>query len=392
MALSNPFTPAKRQNKRVKLLIYGEPGAGKTTLALQLQSIVGGKVAMIDTEGGADLYADAAGMPAFDVLRTKTYADIKKALEFIQFGKHDYTLLIVDPITVIWTVIIEGVVMLRENALINKGGNPDSVSLSFKDWGVIKRKMNTIYNLLVNLPIHVIVTAREKEEFEGEGDSRKKVGSKPDAEKSLDYLFDAILHLNRDTKGVRYALVKKDRSGQLQPRLEAVTPATLAPLFANQGSSPDGYHLPSEHDAAAALATELEHEEQERQPVTTQPGEPPQPPANGGSSPIRRGVEARKPSTTPDELFAHLRQLAEKTTVDDGLVSDGRRNHMFGEWNKYIKDDNLLGVICKDAFQVASRADMSNKQVEAVLKWLAMNKDQVVNKEIDMMAKAAAAK
>jgi septin family protein len=47
----SPFEPKSKKEKRLKILVYGESGSGKTRFALSLP-----KLAMIDTEGGTDHY------------------------------------------------------------------------------------------------------------------------------------------------------------------------------------------------------------------------------------------------------------------------------------------------------------------------------------------------
>jgi hypothetical protein len=68
----------------------------------------------------------------------------------------------------------------------------------------------------VNLPMHVIVTAREADLTEERTNTRGKtervkIGSKPDAEKSTAYHFDTVLRLVPSAKG-REAIVEKDRT------------------------------------------------------------------------------------------------------------------------------------------------------------------------------------
>ena len=58
---AGPFQRASALSRRIKLLLWGDAGSGKTTLALQFP-----RPAMIDLEGGADLYG---GKFDFDVFR-----------------------------------------------------------------------------------------------------------------------------------------------------------------------------------------------------------------------------------------------------------------------------------------------------------------------------------
>lgn len=247
--MKNPFTPAGKVDKKLKLLIYGASGSGKTTLALGLGKLVQGKTALIDLEGGADLYADAF---PFDVLRTKDYQQVKAALDYLESGQSEYGAVIVDPISVLWAVIIEAAQAAK--------GNMER-SLTFQDWGVIKRKMNAVYTRLVNLPVHVIVIARAKDEYEGEGDNRRRTGTTPDAEKSLAYLFDVVVSLESTRKG-RKVIIEKDRSNTLGSAIDNPTPDSFLPILARVTGG-ERARQQTDEEAAQPLATEFVSEQQQ---------------------------------------------------------------------------------------------------------------------------------
>lgn len=241
-AFKNPFTPAKKVERKLKLLLYGAAGSGKTTLALSLSQFANGKTAFIDMEGGSGLYADLFD---FDVLPTKDYQQVKAALDFIEFAQHDYDLIIVDPISVLWAVIIE--------AAQNAKNNMDK-SLTFQDWGIIKRKMNAIYTRLVNLPLHVVVIARSKDEYEGEGDNKRRTGESPDAEKSLEYLFDIVVNLQK--RGGRKSSVEKDRSKTLPAQVDSLTAEHFAKAF-ERVTGGERQAMQTDEEAAQSLVNEM---------------------------------------------------------------------------------------------------------------------------------------
>ena len=62
--------------------------------------------------------------------------------------------------------------------------------------------------------MHVVVTARAKPQYADTGFMRQ-IGVTFDAEKSLPYLFDIVLHQYRDENGRFLARVVKDRTGTL---------------------------------------------------------------------------------------------------------------------------------------------------------------------------------
>jgi hypothetical protein len=218
MTPANPFHPAEAVAPRVKCLVYGQSGVGKTYLALTSP----GKVAVIDTEGGTAFYANRAGLSAFDVLPTKTFHDVIAAVAYLKAHPGEYETLVIDPVTVLYET-------LQDAAQVRRGrqrNDPDA-ELEMLDWNAIKRTYKALMTDLINLPMHVVVTARERDETIKQGREFVKVGVKPDAEKSTPYYFDTIVKLTM--KGAkRTAVIEKDRTGTLPAE---VSGASFAKLF-----------------------------------------------------------------------------------------------------------------------------------------------------------------
>lgn len=204
------FTLATKAKKKAKVLVYGDAGSGKTLFALSWPG-----VALIDTEGGADLYG---GRYDFQVLRTKSLTDIVKAIDEIKRdnGKTVQTL-VIDPITVVWQVLQEAGQQAAEDRATRYGRPVDDVVLTQRDWGLIKRKLYAAMIDLANLPINVVLTSHLKDLTETKRDSRgqdvqTKIGEKPDAEKKTAYWCDVVIKLAVE-KGEHVGYVEKDRSG-----------------------------------------------------------------------------------------------------------------------------------------------------------------------------------
>lgn len=190
--MNNPFVEATPVAKKLKILFYGASGSGKTIAALSFP-----RVALIDAEGGADLYAGRPGIPKFFIKRAKTMTELREAVKFIREdnGK-TFDTLVIDPITVFYEVQRD---VLQTSAKTGEMG--------FSEWGKLNSRMKSVYNELTDLPVHVVVIAREATEYEGTGGNLRKVGDKPDADKNLSYLFDFVVKLNPDHTGT----VKKSR-------------------------------------------------------------------------------------------------------------------------------------------------------------------------------------
>lgn len=232
----NPFTKASAVEPNVKALIYGAWGAGKTYFALGAP----GKVAVIDTEGGTAFYAGA--FPDYDVITTKSYRDVIGAIDFIERTPGEYRTLVIDPVTILYDTLQEAALKARVVKAARKAErgpaaaradfDPDNVDLEMLDWGRIKRNYKALMTRLVNLPVHVIVTAREKEEREKRGDEMVLVGHRPDAEKGTAYNFDVVLRaLKRGDR--REFVVEKARGliGEHLPLGSKHTDPTFTSLF-----------------------------------------------------------------------------------------------------------------------------------------------------------------
>lgn len=185
--MPNPFVLATPVQKKLKILLYGAPGTGKTLASLSFP-----KCAYIDSEGGADLYAGRPGIQPFHIFRTKGLSDLERAIQFIEIDNGaTFETLIVDPITVFYDV--------EKQALTKSSKNQ---RMDMQGWTKLNNRMKSVYNRLTNLPVHVIIIAREAIEYEGEGLNLKKVGFKPDSDKSLPYLVDFSIRVLPNHSGV----------------------------------------------------------------------------------------------------------------------------------------------------------------------------------------------
>lgn len=207
VAGTSPFQKAEKMEKRLKLLLWGDSGAGKTTLALQFPNPV-----VIDLEGGTDHYGEAY---KFDVLKTSTADQVMESINWLQEKNHSYRTLVIDPITIYWDSLQKkwSDILLKHNKK-SKGYKFEYYDMQVKDWQAVKGEFKELIRKLIMLDMNIIVTARQKTKY-ADGEMMKAIGETFDGEKSLPYLFDTIVRLYRDEKGKYIGENIKDRTNNL---------------------------------------------------------------------------------------------------------------------------------------------------------------------------------
>ncbi len=219
----SPFQAAQSLEKRIKLFLWGDSGAGKTTHGLKFP-----EPAIIDMEGGADLYGDAY---KFHVFRTTNSDEVMATVDWLLTHEHPFRTLVIDPITVYWDALQRkySEIFLHRNKS-SKGYKFEFYDFQPRDWMVIKAEFKELIRKLIALDMNVIVTARQKVQY-ADGAFMKVIGQTFDGEKSLPYLFDTIVHLYRDRKGRFLGECLKDRSNKLPHGEFEVSYALFEELF-----------------------------------------------------------------------------------------------------------------------------------------------------------------
>jgi hypothetical protein len=205
------FPVAMPVAKKLKVLLWGAEKVGKTTAALTFPRCV-----VIDTEGGTDMYANGS----FRVFRTKSMREVYKAIEAIEAdGGKSIDTLVIDSLTPLRQILIDAELRRVEQRQKRYNKPVEDAALTYREWGRINGEMKALYNRLTLLPVHVVVTAREATEYEqveGKDNQMKKVGNKPDADRSLGYLFDYIVAMQPDKSGVITGRGKLPGNGKLK--------------------------------------------------------------------------------------------------------------------------------------------------------------------------------
>lgn len=184
--------PAK-QEKRLKALVFGESGVGKTTLAVNFP-----KPYLIDTERGSvnDQYVDAINQRGGAVFHTTSFDEIVQEVRELSSTPHDFRTLVIDPVTVLY----EDMLSHWERRVGSDYG---------RHFAAAKKEWRRLTALLSHLDMNVILTAHAKLQYADDG-SFKVIGATYDGAKGTDYWVDLSLECFREN-GARQARVIKSR-------------------------------------------------------------------------------------------------------------------------------------------------------------------------------------
>jgi AAA domain len=184
--------------KRLKCLMYGIAGVGKTMAAISFP-----RPYLIDTEKGYEhqQYIDKIKENGGCVFHTTDFNELLKEIKALATEKHEYKTLIIDPLTVIHNNLIEQCASDRASPK-----NPDGMAHG-GHYIAADRKMKQLMNLLIKVDMNVIVTSHSKNLY---GDNMSLLGQTFDCYKKLDYLFDLVFEIHKKGK-LREALIKKTR-------------------------------------------------------------------------------------------------------------------------------------------------------------------------------------
>ena len=162
--------------KRLKLLMYGLAGVGKTTAAIQMPAPY-----IIDAERGTDHYGELIESKGGVVFQTTEMAELIREVRSLLSEEHDHRTLVIDPVTTAYQDLLDDC----ERQVGTQFG---------RHYGEANKTMKRLANLIMSLDMNVIVTAHAKNEY---GEGLKVIGVTFDGWKRLDYLFDLVLELER---------------------------------------------------------------------------------------------------------------------------------------------------------------------------------------------------
>lgn len=183
------FVKANKRQAKLRMAITGVSGGGKTFSALAIATVLGNKVALIDTErASASKYADKFN---FDVLELDNFSP-KSYIEAIKAAESEgYEVLVIDSFSHAWVGAGGALEMVDAEAKRSQSKN------TFGAWRSITPEYNKLIDCILRANCHVIATMRSKTAYDMEKDDRGrvvpvKVGLQAVQRDSVEYEFDVV--------------------------------------------------------------------------------------------------------------------------------------------------------------------------------------------------------
>lgn len=184
------FKKAERLKVKIKTLVIGPSGGGKTKGALSMAcTIAPGKVAGIDSENDRMLYyADEFDFSHLSMADAKP-STMRKAIEAAVAA--GFEVVVIDSLHHTWQDVLD-----RKE--VYDRANPNSNS--FSNWKLFSKEWDELVEFILAAPVHVIATSRSKQAYElTQGDRGKlkpvKVGLQPTIRDGTEYEFALVFDL-----------------------------------------------------------------------------------------------------------------------------------------------------------------------------------------------------
>lgn len=187
------FQRAVKKNVRARIAFDGPSGSGKTWTSLEWATVLGTKIAVVDTErGSASLYSDRF---EFDVLELSPPFHPDRLVEAIRSAEAaKYDVLVIDSLSHFWEGE-GGVLDIADAAGSRSGGN------SWAGWKAATPALRHLIDVILASDLHVLATMRSKTEWvledrqnkQGKNvQTPKRVGMAPVMRAGTEYEFTVV--------------------------------------------------------------------------------------------------------------------------------------------------------------------------------------------------------
>ena len=148
------ITPVQERSSYYNILIYGESGTGKTTLAGSADEVPSMRpVLFIDIEGGTESLKHS--YPEVDTIRVTSWKEMQQVYNALYDGDHPYKTVVLDSLTEIQKFSMYNIM----TDLIQKRPDLDPDVPGMREWGKNLEQMRKMVRGFRDLEMHTIFTA-----------------------------------------------------------------------------------------------------------------------------------------------------------------------------------------------------------------------------------------
>jgi hypothetical protein len=214
----------------INMLVYGDPGVGKTVLAGSASEVPElSPVLYIDVEGGTLSLRER--FPDVHVVRIKSFNDFGKLFDELRKGEHGYKTIVLDSITEIQKFGMYEI--MRRTLQDDPDRDPDLPGIG--EWGKNTEQMRRTIRAFRDLPMNTIFIALGATDQDKKGNRLTKPALSAKLSAEIAGFLDVVCYMykktDKDTEEVKRLLltagtdeyIAKDRTDKLPPILEAPT-------------------------------------------------------------------------------------------------------------------------------------------------------------------------
>lgn len=150
------------KNPSLNILIYGDSGTGKTTLAGSADDVPEMRsVIVVDLEGGTESLRSK--YPNVDTVRAQSWKEMQAVYNDLHRGGHGYNTVVVDSLTECQKFNMYTIMKELVDRKTDEGKDVDPDIPSVREWGKNIEQMRKFVRAMRDLPIHTIFTCLEQE-------------------------------------------------------------------------------------------------------------------------------------------------------------------------------------------------------------------------------------
>jgi len=191
------------KDKRLKMMVFGDYGVGKTTAAIQFPNSY-----ILDLERGTDQYSKTINKNGSVVFQTTDAKEIKEECLQLLTTKHNFRTLIIDPMTIMYSSIQDYWSRKFGKAAEEKGKDGELADPGMRYWAKVKAEYKAIQRILFNLDMNVLCIYHQKIEY---GPNFSKIGVSFDGMKGDGYFYDPAFRVEASGND-RIAIKIKERA------------------------------------------------------------------------------------------------------------------------------------------------------------------------------------